>query len=154
MGYALWGLIGGAILEAPSRNARRILFSAGMCGLGLLVGSFVAFAILPMVISQSYLDMIPERGSILRQIALGSGLGLAFGSFIRRASAIGVFVVLGAGMYMFTIGLFSREYFDSSSIPDTVRGALIGLVLGYAYGYMRTAKLLENKASVESIKPS
>ena len=137
--FTLWGSIGGAVLEAPSRNSRRIVFSALVCGIGLLVGSFVGLVILPAMMGQSYVNTFPEQYAVLRQICLGVGLGLAFGLFIRRASAIGVFIILGVGMYIFTVTLFSKEFFEISSIPDAVRGALIGLVLGYAYGYMRKA---------------
>jgi outer membrane protein assembly factor BamD (BamD/ComL family) len=143
--FALWGLIGGAILEVPSRNSRRILSSAAICGFGFLVGSYVAFDLHPAITGQYANSGFAARYAILRQIALGTGLGLAFGSFIRRISAIVVLALLGAGVFMVTSVLFSREFSDISSIPDAVRGALIGFVLGYGYAYMRTGNPLESK---------
>jgi hypothetical protein len=134
MGYALWGLIGGAILEAPSRDSRRILISAGICSIGLLIGSYVALDILPRI--------SPVRYSMPKQVLLGTGLGLAFGLLIRRVSAITVLVILGAGIYMIT-GVVSIKFFSNINMNvwgDIVRGALIGLALGYGYGYLHRAK--------------
>jgi outer membrane protein assembly factor BamD (BamD/ComL family) len=149
--FALWGLIGGAILEAPSRDSRRILFSAGLCGIGLLVGSYVALVIVPKVTGPSYI--FPERYAILKQIFLGIGLGLAFGLSIRRALAIGVQAVLGAGIYMFTRG--NIELLGLLGVwGNIVRGALIGMVLGYGYGYMRKSKPQQNKSGPVIAKPN
>lgn len=139
LAFSLWGLIGGAILEAPSRDTRRILFSAGICGMGLLLGYLIALVIVPaVVVGPSYPDIF------LYQVSWGIGLGLGLGMLIRRASAIGVLAILGAGMYVTTsIPAFSEF---------VVRGALIGLVLGYGYGYMRTAEALENKPPIAKTK--
>ena len=150
--FVLWGLIGGAILEMPSRDSRRILSAAAICGFGSLVGSYVAFDLLSVITGQYANSGFAERYAILRQISLGTGLGLAFGSFIRRVSAIVMLAILGVGVFMVTIVLFSREFFEISSIPDAVRGALIGLVLGYGYGYMRRTKPLESKLPVAKTK--
>ena len=140
--YLLWGFVGGAILEVPSRDTRRILFSALRCGIGLQLGYFVSLVIIPLLAGPSYSIQFPEQYATLRNICLGIGLGLAFGLFIRRASATVLFSILGAGIYMFTKAdvLFSLEFFNTSSIPDAMRGAIIGLVLGYGYGYMRMAE--------------
>ena len=140
IGLSLWGIIGGAILEAPSRNARRILFSAGLCGMSLLLGYAIALVIYPAVAGLS-------SSAILRyQVSYGIGLGLGLGLLIRRASAIGVLVVLGVGIYMITRAL-NVEVLDILGIwENIVRGALIGLVLGYGYGYMRKAQPLQNKS--------
>ena len=148
--FLLWGLIGGAILEAPSRNTRRILFSAGMCSLGLALGCFISLVIIPAVVGQSYSEIFPLQNNILSQISYGIGLGLGLGFLIRRASAVGVLVVLGAGIYMITHSL-NVEFINNISVfwGNIVRGALIGLVLGYGYGYMRKSKLLESQPGKE-----
>jgi len=126
--HFVWGFIGGAILESPSRDTRRILLSAGLCGAGLLSGNFV------------YSVGVPY------ELPLGGiGLGLGLGMLLRRASAIGVLVVLGAGVDAFTS---IDPYWQI-----LVRGGLIGLVIGYGYGYMRKAKPLENKLRLVITKP-
>jgi len=151
--FTLWGLIGGAILEAPSRTARQILFTAGICGIGLLAGYYTFLVVFPAVGGQSYLVEFPDRYHVLRNVILGIGLGLALGLLIRRASAIGVLAVLGAGIYMITRALNA----DVFTFPDiwkaVVRGALIGLVLGYGYGYMRKAEPSLDKPHLVVIKP-
>jgi hypothetical protein len=153
LGVTLWGLIGGAILEAPSRNARRILFTAGVCGIGLLLGYFIKLVIVPAIVGQSYQEIFPLQDNILRQVSWGIGLGLALGLLIRRASAIGVLAALGAGIYMIT-RVLNVEIIGFESIWTTiVRGALIGLVLGYGYGYMRKAEPSLDKSHLVVIKP-
>jgi hypothetical protein len=137
LGVTLWGLIGGAILEAPSRNARQILFTAAICGIGLLAGYYTALAVIPA----SYLATFPDQYHDLRNVIWGIDLGLAFGFLIRRASAIGVLTILGAGVFTIT-RMLNVQIFGFESWTNIVRGALIGLVLGYAYGYMRKAKPL------------
>jgi hypothetical protein len=83
---------------------------------------------------------------------LGTGLGLAFGLLIRRVSAITVLVVLGAGIYMIT-NVVNIEFFSNSSVwGNIVRGALIGLVLGYGYGYMRRVKPPQSEPHVAKTK--
>jgi hypothetical protein len=150
--FALWALIGAAILEAPSRDSRRILFSAGICGIGLLVGSYLAFDIFPTVTGQYANSAFLDKNFTLRQPFLGIGLGLAFGLLIRRTSAIGVLAILGAGMYLTTRAL-NVELFNFPPLWESaVRGALIGLVLGYGYGYMGKAKPLESKPRVAKTK--
>jgi outer membrane protein assembly factor BamD (BamD/ComL family) len=150
--FALWGLIGGAILEARSRDSRRILSSALICGLGLLAGSYVAFSIFP--VGQYTNSVLLDKYNTLRQPFFGIGLGLALGLLIRRASAIGVLAVLGAGMYMMTRALNSELFDLSLSWENILRGALIGLVLGYGYGYMRKGNLPESKSHIEGTKQS
>ena len=141
--YALWGLIGGAALEAPSRNSRRILSSAVICGIGLLVGAYLALDVLPAIRGQYANSAFLDKNFTLRQLFLGIGVGLALGLLIRRTSAIGVLVVLGAGVFLIARAL-NAELFPVSSIWETaVRGSLIGLVMGYGYGYTRTPKPLE-----------
>lgn len=151
--FALWGLIGGAILELPSRDSRRIIFLAGVCGVGLLVGSFLAFDVLPVLGNQYANVEFSARNAILRQVFLGLGLGLALGVLApRRASAIGVLVVLAAGIHMITRAINS-EFFTSEIIWATiVRGGLIGLVMGYGYGYVRKADLLNSRLPVARTK--
>jgi len=140
--FALWGLIGGAILEAPSRDSRRILFTAAMCGIGLFVGAYVAFDVLPAIGVQYANSEFSVKNITLYQPFLGLGLGLALGLLIRRMSAIAVLALLGAGMYLITRAL-NVEFFNFSSLwESSIRGMLIGLVLGYGYGYMRRAKSL------------
>jgi hypothetical protein len=152
LAFTLWGLIGGAILEAPSRDARRMLFSAAICGIGLLVGSFAALDVVPVLTGQYANSMFLERDITLRQPFLGIGLGLAFGLLIRRISAIGVLAILGVGIYMITRAL-NADVFDLPSIWEAVvRGGLIGLVLGYGFGYMRNAKPLDSKPPVAKAK--
>jgi len=149
----LWGLIGGAILEAPSRNARQILFTAGICGIGLLAGYYTALVAIPAFAGQPYLATFPEQYHVIRNAIWGLGLGLAFGSLVRRASAIGVLGVLGAGIYMVTHVLYIG-FLDISSVWGAIlRGALIGLVLGYGYGYMRKAEPLQSKPRLVTTKP-
>lgn len=139
----LWGLVGGAILEAPSRNPRRILFSAGICGMGLLLSHFIALVVVPAVIGQSFMTSasptIREQSAILRNVCRGIGLGLGLGLVVRRISGIGILTIAGAGIFMVTYIMF-RDSFDISSVSDAVRGALIGLVFGFGYGYMYKAK--------------
>lgn len=146
--FTVWGLIGGAILEAPSRESRRILFSAAIGGAGLLVGYYIAFDVLPLVTGQSYLISYPGKYIvlILRQVFLGTGFGLALGLLVRRISAIGVLTVLGAGIYMISNTINIRFFDDLDVLGNIVRGALIGLVLGYGYGYMRRVKSTEDRA--------
>ena len=153
--FTLWGLIGGAIFESPSRDRRRILFSALRWGVGLLFGYLATLIIFPLLGGQSYTLQFPGRYAILRNISFGIGLGLAVGLSIRRASAAVILSILGAGMFMLTKPdvLFSVDFFVTSSIPDAVRGALIGLVLGYAYGYMSKAKpLAKVEAEIKQIE--
>ena len=150
--FALWGLIGGAILEAPSRDARRILISAGICGAGLLVGSYIAFSIFP--IGQYTSSTTLDRYNTLRQPFYGIGLGLALGLLSRRASAIGVLTVLFAGIYIMTRALNNELFNLSPSWENILRGALIGLVIGYGYGYMRRTKPQENISGAERTSPS
>ena len=153
LAFTFWGLIGGAILEAPSRNTRRILLSAGVCGLGLLLGYFVSRVIVPATVGQSYTEVFPLRYNILRQISYGVGLGVGLGFLIRRASAIVVLVVLGAGIYMVTRAL-NIDLFNLSPIWESaLRGALIGLVLGYGFGYLRKPKLLQSRLPVAETDP-
>lgn len=150
--WTLWGLIGGAILEAPSRNTHRILFSAGMCGIGLLLGYSMSLVIIPALVGQSYSEIPQPRANILNQVSAGIGLGLALGLIIRRASAIGVMIMLGAGIYMITRAL-NVDVLNIPSIWETiVRGALIGLVLGYGYGYMRRVKPPQSEPHVAKTK--
>ena len=152
--YALWGLIGGAILAAPSRNARQILITAGICGIGLLVGYYIFLIVSSTFGGQSYLEAFPDRYHILRNIILGIGLGLTLGLLIRRASAIGILVILGVGIFIITRALNA----DIFTFPDiwkaTVRGALIGLVLGYAYGYLRKTTPLQSNPILVITKQS
>lgn len=144
--FVIWGLTGGAILEAPSRSWRRILFSAVLCGAGLLVSSYLANRILPTVVGEVYTNTFPGRLFILMQILYGMGLGLAIGFLIRRASATGVLILLGAGMYMLTIAL-NVDVLQAQNIwTGTLRGALIGLLLGFGYGFMGEAKQTAIKA--------
>jgi outer membrane protein assembly factor BamD (BamD/ComL family) len=151
--FALWGLIGGAILEVPSRDSRRILISGGICGIGLLVGSYVAYDILPLITAGYAVSDFWDNYFMLHQPFLGMGLGLAFGILIRRPSATGLLAVLGAGIYMITRAL-NADVFNFSSIWETiVRGALIGLVMGYGYGYMRKAEPSLDKPHLVVIKP-
>ena len=147
--FTFWGLIGGAILEAPSRDSRRILFSAAVCGVGLLVGSLLAFDILPVLGNQYANVEFSARNAVPRQVFLGMGLGLALGVLvIRRASAIGVLAAIGAGIYMITRAL-NDEFFASEIVWATiVRGGLVGLVMGYGYGYMSKADLLQSRLPV------
>ena len=142
------GLIGGAILEAPSRDSRRILISAAIGGIGLLVGSYVAFDVLPAIGVQYANSTFSVKNFTLRQPFLGIGLGLAFGSLIRRTSAIGILAILGAGMYLITRALNEDVFQISLALENVIRGALIGLVLGYGYGYTRQVKLLESQPPV------
>jgi outer membrane protein assembly factor BamD (BamD/ComL family) len=141
--YALWGLIGGAALEARSRNSGRILSSAVIWGIGLLMGAYLALDVLPAIRGQYANSAFLDKNFTLRRPFLGIGLGLALGLLIRRVSATGVLVLLGVGVFLMTRAL-NAEFFPVSSIWQTaVRGSLIGLVMGYGYGYMRTPKPLE-----------
>jgi hypothetical protein len=142
-----WGLIGGTILELPSRQARRIFLSAGICGLGLLLGYMLGLIIVPAIVGPSLLTTanptIREEIAILRNISWGVGLGSVLGIMSRRASAIGLLAIIGAGIFATTRAL-NVDVFDISSFwENIVRGALIGLVLGYGYGYVRTLQPLE-----------
>jgi outer membrane protein assembly factor BamD (BamD/ComL family) len=141
--FALWGLIGGAILEAPSRDSRRIVISAAVGGIGLLVGSYVAYDILPLIKVEYANITLSDKYVTLQQLYLGIGLGLALGLLIRRSSASGVLAVLGAGIYMITRALNQDVLHLSDSWENLIRGALIGFVLGYGYGYLRKVKLGE-----------
>jgi len=146
--FTLWGLIGGAILEAPSRDSRRILSSAAIGGMGLLVGSYVAFDVLPAIGVQYANSAFSVKNFTLSQPFLGAGLGLALGILIRRASATGTLVLLGAGIYLITRALNAGVFQISIALENVIRGALIGLVLGYGYGYMRQVKPLESQPPV------
>jgi outer membrane protein assembly factor BamD (BamD/ComL family) len=146
--FVLWGLIGGAILEAPSRNWRRILFSAVLCGAGLLVSGYLANRILPTIVGEPYTTTYPGRFYVLQQIFYGIGLGLAIALLIRRSSAAGLLVILGVGMYMITRPLNQDVFHIVGIWAGAVRGALIGLVLGFAYGYLRGEVPMESKPRV------
>jgi len=73
-------------------------------------------------------------------------LGLAFGALIRRVSAIGLLAILGAGIYLTTRALNVELQITSPFWGNVGRGALIGLVLGYAYGYMLRTPQHERKS--------
>jgi outer membrane protein assembly factor BamD (BamD/ComL family) len=124
---AVWGFIGGVIFELPSRDLRKILVKGAMCGLGFVIGYFVALLILQNVYPQFY--------SVLKNIIWGAGLGMCFGLGIRRASAITLLTILGSAIFVFT----SAYSFISSmgTLSEAiVRGGLIGLILGLGYVYV------------------
>jgi outer membrane protein assembly factor BamD (BamD/ComL family) len=152
IGITLWGLFGGAILEAPSRNTRRILFTAVVCGIGLLVGFYTGLVVVPAIAGQSYATEFPAQYDVLQRVMRGLGLGLAFGLLIRRASAIGALAVLGAGVYTVTHALFMDPFESPSAWASILPAGLIGLVLGYGYGYMRTVKPLQGEPRVSKPK--
>lgn len=146
--FTIWGLVGGAILEVPSRNWRRILVVAITCGLGLLLGGLIAFRLLPLVIDLTiFSNSYPGGIGMLRQVCYGMGLGLAIGLLIYRPSAIGMFMILGTGMYMTTRALNIEDIWMA-----TIRGALIGLVLGFGYGFLGGRKPNERKVEIPANK--
>jgi hypothetical protein len=116
-----------------------------MCGIGLLVGSYITYDVLP-AIGVGYANSgFSQMSGTLRQIFYGIGLGLALGILIRRASAIGTLAVLGPGIYLITRALNQAAFNLSQSWEEIIRGALIGFVLGYAYEYVRRGKETESK---------
>jgi len=96
-----------------------------------LLGYFAALLILPAYMR----DTFPGRYVILRNIFWGAGLGLCFGLSSRRLSVIGLLTVLGFSIFVITAGYYAilslREPWGS-----TLRGALIGLVLGFGYAFV------------------
>jgi outer membrane protein assembly factor BamD (BamD/ComL family) len=126
----VWGFVGGVILELPSRDWKKILSKGALCGLGLLLGYIASLLILP----NSMREAFPDRYGILRNVLWGAGLGLCFGLPGRRLSVLALLTVLGSSIFVFTSG-----YYAILSLGEpwgsVVRGALIGLVLGFGYAY-------------------
>lgn len=146
--YILWGLVGGAVLEAPSREWRRILLVSITCGLGLLASGYLGLRILPLITGESYAAAYPERALLLQQILNGICLGLAIGLLIRRGSAIGLLVILGIGMFIVTRPINQGVFHLEGIWAGTLRGAWIGLVLGFGYGSISRGKLSESKVAI------
>jgi outer membrane protein assembly factor BamD (BamD/ComL family) len=147
--YAIWGLVGGAVLEAPSREWRRVLLVSVACGLGMLVSGYIGLRILPLITGESYFAATyPEMALVLQQILNGTCLGLAIGLLIRRGAAIGLLVVLGMGVFILTRSLHLEVFHFEGIWWGALRGAWIGLVLGFGYGYMGRAKQVPGKAEV------
>lgn len=131
---AAWGFIGGIIVKLPARDWKKTLAWGGVCGLAFLLGQIIVFLVLPT----HMLGMWPERYAILRNIILGSVLGLAFGLLSRRISSISVLVILGSWVVVFTgINFLGNNVVSYENIWRTIMGGgLIGLVLGFGYAYL------------------
>ncbi len=130
VGLAIWGVVGGIIIELPSRNWRLILLKGGICGLGLLLGYAVSL-IIPIELHYEgpYL--------ILKNIIWGVGLGLAFCLPSRRVSAIVLLALLGSFIFALTSVLNSTVFSELENVwTNTLRGGLIGLVMGFGYAYV------------------
>jgi hypothetical protein len=130
LGLAIWGFIAGATFEISSRNLKKILISGGLCALGLVIGYFSATLFL-----SSYMD--------LRNLLWGLGAGLALSLSTRRGSVIVLIAILGAAIFTMT-GVYTASIEMDSLWESTVRGAWIGLVLGFGYAYA-TRELKNNK---------
>ena len=121
IGLALWGLIAGIIFESNSRNLKRMLITGGLCAIGLVIGNFSASLFLPRYIN-------------LRNLLWGAGLGIALGLPTRRISVISLIAILGSAMFTIT-SIYMSTINTGSLWESTVRGAWIGLVLGFGYAY-------------------
>jgi outer membrane protein assembly factor BamD (BamD/ComL family) len=122
LALALWGFIGGAVFEVPSRNLKKILINGGFCTIGLVVGYFAA-----LILLSRFID--------LKNILWGLGLGIALSLSSRRISIITVIATLGSAAFVMT----SRAVSDINTATlwgNVVRGAWIGLVLGFGYAYL------------------
>jgi hypothetical protein len=118
---ALWGFTGGAIFEIPSQNLKKILINAGFCAIGLVIGYFAA-----LIFLSRFID--------LKNILWGLGLGIALGLSIRRVSAIALIAIPGSAIFMMSSSAVSG--IETVSLwGSAMRGAWIGLVLGFGYAY-------------------
>lgn len=136
---AVWGFVGGVVLDLPSRDWKKILSKGALCGLGLLLGYIASLFILPSSMQEAF----PDRYGILRNVLWGAGLGLCFGLPSRRLLVIGLLVILGSSIFVVTAVYYPLFSFGEPWV-STIRGALIGLVLGFEYAYA-TRDLKTNK---------
>ena len=127
---AVWGFVGGVVFDLPSRDWKRILSRGGLCGLGFLLGYIAEMLILPAYMQEAF----PGRYGILKNIIWGTGLGLCFSLPSRKLSVIGLLIVIGSSMFVFTSG-YNAILSLGEPWMSILRGALIGLVLGFGYAY-------------------
>ena len=122
MQYAMMGFFGCAVFESPSRNLKKILIKGGLGAVSLVVGYFLGI-LLPI----SYIS--------LRNIILGAMFGIVFGLPARKVSIVSLLVVLGSAIFMISSIYISNLNYTYNS-EAIIRGALIGLVMGFGYAYV------------------
>jgi hypothetical protein len=120
--YALLGLLGGVIFELPSRNLKKILIKGALCALALIIGYSLA-------------SLLPNKYVSLRNIIYGLCLGIAFSLSARRITSIVIISLLGSAVFALThISLTALPF--AILAKAVIRGAWIGLVLGFGYAYV------------------
>lgn len=120
--YALMGFIAGGIFEIPSRNWRNILFKGGLFAATLVVGYLLG-------------TLLPMKYFGLRNIVYGAVFGIAFGLSTRRVSGILLHIILAAAIFTISSIYIARLAY-TINIEAIIRGAMIGLVLGFGYAYL------------------
>ncbi|MEW6401597.1 MAG: TIR domain-containing protein [Chloroflexota bacterium] len=119
---AVWGFVGGVVFVSAFRDWKRMLVMGGLCALGLLLGYFAT------------LLLMPPYGN-MRNIIWGLGLGIALGLPTRRISVISLLAILSSAIFTIT-SIYMAGVDWGEPWESTLRGALIGLVLGSGYAYV------------------
>ena len=120
--YGVLGFIGGVVFELPSLNPKRILVKGGVCAVALMLGGFLG-------------TFLPSGYLSLRLIVYGAVFGIAFGLSTRRISIIVLLAILGSAMFSITYIYIARLPF-TVNFEAVIRGAMIGLVIGFGYAYL------------------
>jgi outer membrane protein assembly factor BamD (BamD/ComL family) len=136
--YALLGFIGGAVFELPSRNLKKFLIRGGIFALALIIGYF-------------FTSLLTVRYLSLRNVIYGTVFGIAFGLSTRRVSIIAFLAILGSAIFTIT-AIYIAKLSYSVIVESVIRGALIGLVLGFAYAYV-TGNMEERQSEQKVIIP-
>jgi outer membrane protein assembly factor BamD (BamD/ComL family) len=128
--YAFMGFIAGVVMELPSRNRMKILFKGGLFAAALVIG-YLLGTLLPM----KYLSLL--------NIVVGAIFGIAFGLSTRRISILVFFAITSSAIFTISVIYIARLIYTVNT-EAIIRGAWIGLVLGFGYAYA-TRDLKNNK---------
>lgn len=120
--YALMGLIAGGVMELPSRNWKKILLNGGLFAATLVIGYLLG-------------TLLPMKYIGLRNIVYGAIFGIVFGLSTRRISVILILAILGMAIFTISSIYIARLGFHVN-VEAIIRGAMIGLVLGFGYAYL------------------
>jgi hypothetical protein len=140
LGIAIWGLLGGAALGISSRNYRKIALLGAAGAVGMLVGVLIWSALGGFNDSIIWhLDDLHWHSDI--NLFLGLGLGLLLGLTTRRVTAVLILPIVGVAAFLVATFVYMILGGGEVLLGDVAGGAIIGGILGLAWGYLENPKL-------------
>jgi hypothetical protein len=88
-----------------------------------------------LVIGYLLRTLLPMKYISLRNIVYGAIFGIVFGLSTRRVSIILILTILGIAIFTISSIYIARLSLDIN-VEAIIRGAMIGLVLGFGYAYL------------------